>query len=159
MTNYQQTSKLLLLVISGSLIRTDGQPCVLRTLISDYGDLKFGLRPKGDFLFPPPWKSRLFKLSQGPEVGKSKNHCGVRGKINSSFCCYHRYKTGTAAERAELQVRTWLQREFGAAAIKTKSKGNWQQTRGLKLVCHESKSKKLGFSFPNSSSRRSRAFP
>lgn len=46
MTNYQQTSKLLLLVISESLIFTDREAWVSQTLISDYGDLKFGQRDK-----------------------------------------------------------------------------------------------------------------
>lgn len=55
MTNYQQTSKLLLLVISGSLIFTDRQAYVFQTLIGDYGGLKFGHRAKRWFvwLFPP----------------------------------------------------------------------------------------------------------
>lgn len=73
MTNYQQTSKLLLLIISGSLIFTDRRAYVFQTLISDYGDLKFGHRAKRwffNFLFP--WKSRVFKLCLAPEVGKSK---------------------------------------------------------------------------------------
>lgn len=53
MTNYQQISKLPLLIISKSLIFADRQACAFQTLTSACGDLwSLDTELKGDSLFP-----------------------------------------------------------------------------------------------------------
>lgn len=154
MTNYQQISKLPLLVISESLIFADRQAYAFQTLISAHGDLEFGHRFKRRFFFSRGSQgSLIISRSRSREI---QNQCSVRGKINNRFCCYCRYKT--RAGETGLQVWCWLQQELRTAATKIKSKENWQQIHCSKYVCHEPKSKRLGF-FLNFSSCLSKAFP